>query len=167
MGKSPTATLEYFDVTPEDVLIDLPFDLVQSPVIEDESFIRTLTVVSPRLALCSLEKVLKHADKEFLRISKLTGAKIVEHTWGLVPGKDPWRHDKKLPPAHRLAAKVSRIDPWDEKEANDEQVRQLQRGCDRYNTTAYTRKWGLSDISRGQFVFGTAINQGEPAFPSC
>ena len=143
----------------------LPFDLIRSPVAEDESFVRTLTVVSPRLTFCSLEKVLNHADEEFLRISRLTGAKIVEHAWGLIPGTDIWHHDKKLPRTHRLAAKVARIKPLDEHtEANMEQLHQLRRGCDRYNKLAYLRKWGLSDISEGQFVFGVAPRQEEPTF---
>jgi hypothetical protein len=127
---------------------------------EGTSFIRATELDPPLLCFKSLEQILYKADQELEKVAQFCGAQVVPHEWGLIPGaRKGYRQAQQLGD-NLLVAKVDRIEPVKPRPVIG-LVPQVWRGLDRYNRYARIRRYGLTNINSGQFMYGTNTNSGE------
>lgn len=135
------------------------------------SFIRSVTLTTPRICTKSLEWLLKRADDELQTVAELCEAEVVPHQWGIIKNerrlRTPWQLGSTL-----LVAKVDRITPVEP--VPETAHAKIIDGTNAYFSFGLARlmhRYRLADIHDRQFIYGinetaraTTGESVEPAF---
>ncbi|MBP7806973.1 hypothetical protein KA047_00565 [Candidatus Saccharibacteria bacterium] len=125
---------------------------------DDSSFIRSVTLTTPRICTKSLEWLLKRADDELQTVAELCEAEVVPHEWGILKNerrlRSPWQLGSTL-----LVAKVDRITPIEP--IPEAAHAKIIEGTNEYFSFGLARlmhRYRLADIHDRQFVYGINEN---------
>ncbi len=118
------------------------------------SFIRSVTLATPRICTKSLDWLLERTDEELERAAELCDAQVVPHEWGIVRNarrkRTPWQLGSTL-----LVAKVDRIIPVEPvPEVAKEKMIEGTMGYFSFGLQRSLHRYDLADIHERQFVYG-------------
>jgi len=149
---------------------DFPADTVvlerdamrQAAALDQAEFTRRIVLFAP--GELSLKQCLKEADAEFSVVCDLTGAKPIEHQWGLVPPTTPPpvpKTNSRIPNGYKLVARVATLKT---EVMPPETYMATKNGLHQYRKPKPTAGgYILHDMVVGQFGFGSLVKEEEGA----
>lgn len=129
------------------------------------TFVRDLDIIPPYFSLKSVQCLLAITDRKLKGVAEACEAEVVPHRWGLVAASSAYsRYHPRRFPEWSLAARVDRIQPHtspgDKDNIPDHVRSRLEQGLRRNNTFfRRLRRYSLSDMHSGQFMYGTNAAQ--------